>query len=154
MKSNYELKRFIKDEDYEKAMLSFDLSHIWKDIILYITNLKDQYAYIFDGNKFIAVLEELVDNHIDNIEYSADEYKEKLQPKTIEVLDKCSFAVIDKINDMDEEFTDKEHNKIYSNYKKFKVNQIKLMIYNESDNRPNVVNVICGMNEVPMISEI
>jgi len=39
---------------------------------IYITNLKDKYAYIFDGNKFIAVLksdilEEIVDNHIENI---------------------------------------------------------------------------------------
>jgi hypothetical protein len=111
---------------------------------IYITNLKNQYAYIFDGNKFIAVLksdilEELVDNHIDNIEYSIEEYKDKLPTKTIDVLDKF----IDKINDMDEEFTDIEHNKIYPNYKKFKVNQIKLMIYNESENRPNIVNVIC-----------
>ena len=53
---------------------------------IYITNLKDQYAYIYDGNKFIAVLksdilETLVDNHIENIEYSADEYKEKLNEK-------------------------------------------------------------------------
>ncbi len=126
---------------------------------IYITNLKDQYAYIFDGNKFIAVLksdilEELVDNHIENIEYSAEEYKDKLPTKTIDVLDKFSFAVIDKINDMDEEFTDKERNKIYSNYKKFKVNQIKLMIYNMSDKKTNVVNVICGTNKVPTISEI
>ena len=111
---------------------------------IYITNLKNQYAYIFDGNKFIAVLksdilEELVDNHIENIEYSIEEYKDKLPTNTIDVLDKF----IDKINDMDEEFTDTDHNKIYPNYKKFKVNQIKLMIYNESENRPNIVNVIC-----------
>lgn len=45
---------------------------------IYITNLKDQYAYIFDGTKFIAglksdILGELVDNHVENIEYSTDE---------------------------------------------------------------------------------
>ena len=80
----------------------------FKNIYAYITNLKDQYAYIFDGSKFIAVLksdilEELVDNHIENIEYSADEYKEKLQPKTIEVLDKF----VDKMNNDVDEFIDK-----------------------------------------------
>jgi hypothetical protein len=111
---------------------------------IYITNLKDQYAYIFDGSKFIAVLKtdvlnELVDNHFENIELSVEEYKDKLNSKTIDVLDKF----IEKINDEDEEFTDMEHNKTYPSYKNFKVNQIKLMIYNESENRSNIVNVIC-----------
>lgn len=126
---------------------------------IYITNLKDKYAYIFDGSKFIAVLksdilEELVDNHIENIEYSADEYKEKLQPKTIEVLDKFSFAVIDKMNNDVDEFIDKQHKKSYPNFKSYNISQIKLMIYNMSDKKTNVVNVICGTNEVPTISEI
>ena len=111
---------------------------------IYITNLKDQYAYTFDGSKFIAVLKndvlgELVDNHFENIELSVEEYKDKLNSKTIEVLDKF----IEKINDEDHEFTDKEHNKKYPNYKNFKVNQVKLMIYNESENRPNIINLIC-----------
>jgi hypothetical protein len=111
---------------------------------IYITNLKDKYAYIFNGSKFTAVLKndvlgELVDNHFENIEFSVEEYKDKLNSKTIEVLDKF----IDMINRDELEFTDKEHNTKYPNYKNFKVNQIKLMIYNESENRPNIVNVIC-----------
>jgi len=68
-------------------------------------------------------------------------------------LDKCSFAVIDKINDVDE-FIDKQHKKSYPNFKSYNISQIKLMIYNMSDKKTNVVNVICGMNEVPTISEI
>ena len=111
---------------------------------IYITNLKDQYAYIYNGIKFIAVLksdilEELVDNHFENIEYSADEYKEKLQPKTIEVLEKF----IDKMNNDDKEFMDNEHNKLYPNYKSYNINRIKLLIYNMSDKKTNIVNVIC-----------
>jgi hypothetical protein len=112
---------------------------------IYITNLKDQYAYIYDGTKFIAglksdILGELVDNHIENIEYSVEEYKNKLQPKTIDVLDKF----LEKINDDETVFTDKEHKKTYPNYKNFKINQIKLMIYNQMDHNTNVVNVICS----------
>ena len=119
---------------------------------IYITNLKDQYAYIYDGNRFIAVLksdilEELVDNHIENIEYSADEYKEKLNDKTIEVLDKF----IDKMNNEEDDFIDKQHKKSYPNFKSYNINQIKLMIYNMSDKRTNVVNVICSKNEIPII---
>ena len=111
---------------------------------IYITNLKDQYAYIYNGTKFIAVLksdmlEELVDNHFENIEYSADEYKEKLQPKTIEVLEKF----IDKMNNDDEEFMDNDHKKLYPNYKSYNINRIKLLIYNMSDKKTNIVNVIC-----------
>ena len=114
---------------------------------IYITNLKDQYAYIYNGNKFIAVLKsdvlgELVDNHFENIEYSADEYKEKLNSKTVEVLDKF----IDKMNN-EEEFVDNEHTKTYPNFKSYNINKIKMMIYNESDK--NIVNIICDKTELP-----
>jgi hypothetical protein len=117
---------------------------------IYITNLKDQYAYSYDGTKFTAslktdLLSELVDNHIENLEYSLEEYKDKLQPKTVEILDKF----IDKMNDDDDEFIDKEHRKTYPNYKSFNINKIKMMIYNESNK--NVVSVIYDKNELPHI---
>ena len=120
---------------------------------VYITNLKDQYAYVFDGNKFTAglksdIIGEMVDNHFENIEMSVDEYKDKLQPKTVEVLDKF----IEKMNDDMEEFTDNMHKKIYPNYKSFKINIIKLLIYNETDSRTNVVNVICDKIELPELN--
>ena len=119
---------------------------------IYITNLKDKYAYIYNGSKFIAVLksdilEELVDIHFENIEYSADEYKHKLQPKTIEVLEKF----IEKMNNDEDEFIDQEHKLSYPNFKNFNNNKIKLMIYNESDKKSNIVNVICEKNEKPTI---
>jgi hypothetical protein len=119
---------------------------------IYITNLKDKYAYIYNGSKFIAVLkadilEELVDIHFENIEYSADEYKHKLQPKTIEVLEKF----IEKMNNEEDEFIDQEHKLSYPNFKNFNINKIKLMIYNESDKKSNIVNVICETNEKPTL---
>ena len=120
---------------------------------IYITNLKDKYAYIFDGEKFIVglksdILGELVDNHFENIEMSVDEYKDKLQPKTVNVLDKF----IDMMND-DEEFednTDKNNTKSYTCFKNFKINLIKLMIYNESGKRTNIVNIICDKIDLPI----
>ena len=113
---------------------------------IYITNLKDQYAYSYNGIKFTASLKtellgELVDNHIENIEYSLEEYKNKLQPKTVEVLDKF----IEKMNNDEDKFIDKEHCKKYPNYKSFNINKIKMMIYNESNK--NVVSVIYDNNE-------
>jgi hypothetical protein len=111
---------------------------------IYITNLKDKYAYVFNGNKFTVglksdILGELVDNHVDNIEMSMDEYKDILPPKTIEVLDKF----LEKIYNDEDEFTDKEHKIKYPNFKQFKINNIKLMIYNEYESRTDVVTVIC-----------
>ena len=89
----------------------------------------------------------LFDNHFENIEISIDEYKDKLQPKTVEVLDKF----IEKMNNDVDEFIDNQHKKSYPNFKTFKVNLIKLMIYNETDTRTNVVNVICDKIEPPEI---
>ena len=121
---------------------------------IYITNLKDKYAYIFDGNKFTAglksdILGELVDNHFENIELSVDEYKDKLPHKTFNVLDKF----IDMMNN-DVEFqdnTDNDNTKSYKCFKSFKINLIKLMIYNETGRRMNVVNIICDKIEQPII---
>ena len=131
-------------EEYIKTIHFNDMRPEFKNI--YITNLKDQYAYIYNGNKFIAVLKsdvlgELVDNHFENIEYSADEYKEKLNPKTVEVLDKF----IDKMNS-EESFIDHEHIKTYPNFKSYNINKIKMMIYNQSDK--NIVNIICDKNTI------
>ena len=60
---------------------------------IYITNLKDMYAFIFDGSKFITVnkddvLKELINNHFDNIECLLEEYRDKLDPYTVLVLEK------------------------------------------------------------------
>ena len=117
---------------------------------IYITNLKDKYAYVFNGNKFIVglksdILGELVDNHVDNIEMSMDEYKNILPSKTIEVLDKF----LEKIYNDEDEFTDKEHKIKYPNFKQFKINNIKLMIYNEYESRTDVVTVICDKLDPP-----
>ena len=141
-------KKMCSLEESIKTIHFNDMRPEFKNI--YITNLKDQYAYIYNGNKFIAVLksdilEELVDNHFENIEYSADEYKEKLGKNTIDVLDKF----IDKMNDEDE-FIDKEHKKIYPNFKSYNINQIKMMIYNISDKNTNVMNIICKKNDLPL----
>ena len=136
-------RKMLALEESIKTIHFNDMRPEFKNI--YITNLKDQYAYIYNGNKFIAVLKsdvlgELVDNHFENIEYSADEYKEKLNSKTVEVLDKF----IDKMNN-EEAFIDHEHAKIYPNFKSYNINKIKMMIYNESDK--NIVNIICDKIE-------
>ncbi len=85
------------------------------------------------------ILDEFVCNHLYNIELSLDEYKNQLDAKTREVLDKF----IQKMNDDDADFIDQEHNKKYPNYWNFKINSIKVLVYNESDMKTNVVSLIC-----------
>jgi hypothetical protein len=110
---------------------------------IFITNLKDDYAYVYDGEKFIAaykteVLNDIIENHSYNIETSMEEYKDKIAPKTYEVLQKF----IDMMNDDKTEFYAESQNKKYDNYKEYKKDMIKLLIYNTTYMDSNLINVI------------
>lgn len=110
---------------------------------IFITNLKDDYAYVYDGDRFIAaykteVLNDIVENHSYNIETSMEEYKDKIAPKTYEVLQKF----IDMMNDDKTEFYAESQNKKYDNYKEYKKDMIKLLIYNNTYMDSNLINVI------------
>ena len=97
-----------------------------------ITNRKDNIAYTYDGNKFICVnkdelIDELIDNHKDQIEVSYEEYKYKLREYTQKRLE----VFLEEINN-DNIFKDK-FNKLYKNFKYYKNQDIKMLIYNLSD---------------------
>ena len=98
-----------------------------------ITNLQNNIAYIFDGNKFIAqnkeiILNELFDSHFGNIESYMlnDDIIRKLNN---DILYKYLIKFINEINK-------DEKNKDYKNgYKYFKINEIKTLIYNNTDSK-------------------
>jgi hypothetical protein len=107
---------------------------------IYITNLRDDIAYIYNGNKFEAVqkhsvISELIDQHMNNIEVSLEDYKDKLPEKTACILDK----LLEKLQDEETKITDECNNKEYKNYKLYKINEIKLMIYNETCKNTEVI---------------
>lgn len=109
---------------------------------IYITNLKDDLAYTFNGIKFEAVnkydvISDLINNHICNIEVSFDEYKEELLANTVPILDKF-------IKKMSEEhkFEDKKQNQVFKSYKDYKIRQIKLLIYNKCDKPTKLINIV------------
>lgn len=109
---------------------------------IYITNLRDNIAYIYNGNKFEAVqkhsiINQLIDQHMNNIEVSYDDYKNRLPEKTVGILDK----LIEKIQDEHTAMIDEENNKEFKNYKMFKINEVKLMIYNETGNNTEVIKL-------------
>ncbi len=99
---------------------------------IYITNMRDDLAYIFDGFKFISVkkndlIADLIDNYANEIELSFDNNKDKLK-------DKISLRVeafLDLINS-DDKYID-NNKKAYSNFKAYKIGDIKRLIYDHSD---------------------
>ncbi len=124
-----------------------------------ITNMRDNLAHIYDGaslaqaralwlllkpeKKFISkskqeIINQLIDNHMESIEESLIDYREKLNQKTIEIIE----TLIDKMNDKTTELYDEENEKKYINYKNYKNDLVKLFVYNESDKKiPNTTNI-------------
>jgi hypothetical protein len=103
---------------------------------IFITNMKDDLAYVFNGNQFISVrknemLNELIDSHIKEINLSLEKNKNKLNEKYVIRLEKF----LDMLNDDDTKFTDQDNQRVYPSYKAYKLNSIKLLIYNKSDKK-------------------
>ncbi len=103
---------------------------------IFITNLKDPLAYIFNGKAFITVkkhfmINELIDNHINEINLSYEKMKNKIVPKHADRIERF----LEKLNDVDTKYVDPENARVYSNYKAYKMDAIKLAIYNESDKK-------------------
>jgi hypothetical protein len=103
---------------------------------VFITNMNNDIAYVFNGSSFISVrknemLNELIDTHIKEINLSLEKNKNKLNEKYVIRLEKF----LDMLNDDDTKFTDHNNKRIYNSYKAYKINAIKLLIYNESDKK-------------------
>ena len=101
---------------------------------IYITNMKDNLAYIFDGKTFISVrkndiIDELIELHKEEIETTFEEYKDKMSELRIRRLN----VFLELINN-EGKFTD-IHNKVYSSYKAYKISDITRFIYNNCDNK-------------------
>jgi hypothetical protein len=97
--------------------------------------MKDNIAYTFNGDKFIGVnkdelIDELIDNHKDQIEVSYEEYKDKMREYTQKRLE----AFFNDINNESRPYKDK-FNKPYKNYKFYKIFDIKMLIYNLSNSK-------------------
>jgi len=103
---------------------------------IFITNMKDDLAYIFNGKQFISVrknemIHELIDIHTKEINLSLEKNKNKLNEKYVLRLEKF----LDMLNDDETQFTDNDNQRIYPSYKAYKTNSLKLLIYNESDKK-------------------
>jgi hypothetical protein len=107
---------------------------------IYITNMKDDLMYIYDGTKFTTTtksdaINDLIDNYSDQIEISFDDNKDKMTEYKI----KCVENYLKLINS-NKEYID-QHNKKYTNFKTYKVGDVKRLIYDKSD--PKKFAMVC-----------
>lgn len=133
--------RYKSLEESIKAIHFNDNRPEYQNIV--ITNMRDNLVHIFDGKKFVSqakhgTINQLIDNHMESIEESLDNSREKLNPKTVDIIEK----LIEKINDETTELHDEENDKKYLNYKNYKNDLVKLFVYNESDNKKPSISVV------------
>jgi hypothetical protein len=112
---------------------------------IYITNLKDDLAYVYDGTRFTTTTKtdtiyDMITNYTEQIELSFDDNKDKLTEYKI----KCVENYLELINS-NTEYID-QHNKKYTNFKTYKVGDVKRLIYDKSD--PKKFAMVCKGSEI------
>ena len=108
----------------------------FKNII--ITNLKDNYVYKYDENLgFFTIanktdtLNDLINNRVMDIE---EIYNELSEANKINIEIKTKIKnFLEKIQNEENKFTDYNENITYDNYKDYKINKIKILLYNNND---------------------
>ena len=122
----------------------------FKNII--ITNMKDNFMYKYDDSKgqFILstkndVLNSLINYRLEDLEVIYNDLLEK--NKLDDTTKNCIENFINKINYVDDKFTDidgKEHD----NYKQYKINEIKILLFNNQDKITNDISLLLIANEI------
>ena len=107
---------------------------------IYITNMKDDLVYVYDGTRFTTTTKtdtiyDMITNYTEQIELSFDDNKDKLTEYKI----KCVENYLEMINS-NTEYID-QHNKKYTNFKTYKVGDVKRLIYDKSD--PKKFAMVC-----------
>ena len=102
---------------------------------IFITNMRDSTAYIFDGSNFILtskteVINNMIASHLENIE----DYLEDAEISENKYNKITNF--LKHLNNENAVFIDENNNnKKYTNYKAYKLNVINQLIYNNSNSK-------------------
>jgi hypothetical protein len=132
-------KKIILNSKFNSLEKLVEITHCgtmnqFKNII--ITNLKDNYAYNYDETKgyFVAVpknklLDNLIMLRLTDIEAIYDELKSanKIDERTKNIIQKF----LDRMENEHTPFIDNDTK--YENYKSYKINNIKILLYNNQD---------------------
>lgn len=120
----------------------------FKNII--ITNLKDNYAYKYDDTKgyFVSVpknilLDDVITHRITDIEAIYDELQtaNKIDTKTKKIIQ----DFLDKMGNEETPFF--ENNTKYENYKSYKINSVKILLYNNQDKITKDIALLVSNND-------
>jgi hypothetical protein len=131
-------KPFLSTEECVKLIHFNDNRPQYNNI--FITNLKDDLAYVYDGTKFITVTKnevimDLINNYSEQVEISLEDNRDKIPESKI----RCVENYLNLINS-ENHYTDL-HNKVYPNFKTYKIGDVKRVIYDKSD--PKKFAIIC-----------
>ena len=122
----------------------------FKNII--VTNIKDNYMYKFEENKgqFILstkneVLHSLVDYRMGDLEVMYNDLLllNKIDNKTKDIIENF----INRILNLNKKHEDCE-GKLHENYKQYKINEIKVLLFNNQDKINNDISLFLSTNEV------
>ena len=122
----------------------------FKNIV--ITNMKDNFMYKYDDSKgqFILstkndVLNSLINYRLEDLEVIYNDLLGK--NKLDDVTKNCIETFINKINYVDSKFTDID-GKQHDNYKQYKINEIKVLLFNNQDKITNDISLLLIANEI------
>lgn len=141
-------KKQIMDSRYKCLEKIIEIVHCgkynqFKNIL--VTNIKDNYMFKYDDAKgqFVLstkddVINSLIDNRMYELETIYDEMLEKniLDEKTKDIIEEF----INKLNN-ESKYTDSD-GKEHKTYKQYKVNEIKLILYNNKDKISNDISLL------------
>jgi len=148
-------KKLIMDSKYESLEKLIKIVHggsynQFKNII--ITNMKDKYMYKYDekvGHFILStkteVLNSLIDYRLGDLEIIYNDLleKNKLDNKTKEAIEKF----INKINYGTDKHTDYDGIE-HKNYKQYKINEIKILLFNNKDKITNDISLLLTTDEI------
>jgi hypothetical protein len=148
-------KKLILNSRYKSLEKLVEIVHCgnyneFKNIL--VTNANNNYMYKFDSYKkqFILspkddVINSLIDNRIYDLETIYDSFLEenKLDEKTKDIIE----IFINKINNYDNKYTDDDGN-TYKTYKHYKVEQVKLILYNNKDKMIDDITLLLTTSNV------
>jgi hypothetical protein len=118
-----------------------------------ITNMKDNYMYKYDetNGQFVLankkdVLDTLIDHRVNDLETIYDDITDnnKINDKTKEIIEN----VIDKINNTNLEYTNENYKKVFKNYKEYKTDEIKVLLFNNRNKTVEDVTLLLTAEEI------
>jgi hypothetical protein len=149
----YEQKKQIMNSRFCSLEKIVEITHCggmnqFKNII--ITNLKDNFAYKYDDSKgyFVSIpknilLDDVITHRITDIEAIYDELQSanKIDDKTKKIIQ----DFLDKMGNEETPFF--ENNTKYENFKSYKINNIKILLYNNQDKITKDIALLVSNNE-------